>query len=302
MNWMAALGAGVCSAPLTGWIAGTAASLCADWMRLPNREGALGFFAIAMTILGALAGLLLAIALARGWLGIAAGFWQALGLTVASVLVLSLVLTGLIRLTVGSTGETPPRQLTRAEQEAAEDGEQEAKLQALAPDASLAEWLLFTRYGVPQSRIDHAVAAIRARPQFASEMADLMLSGEGKASQDALRSLQHMQPPPTELGIAVAAAGRGIAQSLRKLDGAPPEQESTIGAGISSQFSAWIEAARALQGKEGLDFVPQLQEIIEPARQYEQNYELRMAVGRVASFYLQQWGGIEPLPTDPPPR
>ncbi len=55
---------------------------------------------------------------------------------------------------------------------AAADAEQEAQMQALAPDAPLAAWLVFTRYGVPEARVARAVAAIRARPQFAAEMAD----------------------------------------------------------------------------------------------------------------------------------
>ncbi len=71
---------------------------------------------------------------------------------------------------------------------------------------------------------------------------------------------------------------------------------------ISPRFSAWMEATRALQGKEGIDFVPQLKEIIEPARKHDKSHVLRIDVVRVASYYLQQWGGIEPLPTDPPPR
>lgn len=307
MSWLAALGAGACAAPLTGLIAGTTAALIADWMRLPNREGALGFFAVAMTILGALVGLLLAVALSRGWFGIAAGFGKSLGLTVGSVLVLSLLLTGLARLTAdrGPTvdgRDQPPRSLTPAEQDAADDAEQEAKMRALAPDAPLAEWLVFTRYGVPETRVAHAVAAIRARPMFVAEMTELMTKAEGPASHDAFRSLAHMQPPPTELGTAVATAGQRIARSLRELDPAAEQPNYPSASNLSNQFSAWIEAAIALQGKDGLDFVPQLQEIIEPARNHPESHVLRIDVARVASFYLQQWGGIAPLPTDPPPR
>jgi hypothetical protein len=147
------------------------------------------------------------------------------------------------------------------------------------------------------------VSAIRARPQFVTEMATLMSSGEPQASQDALRSLPHMQPPPTELGPAVAAVGSGIAKSLRELKDDPAADPSyTNAANISLQFSAWMEATRALQGKDGFDFVPQLKEIIEPARKHDQSHVLRIDVVRVASYYLKQWGNIEPLPTDPPPR
>lgn len=435
MGWLGAIGVGLVSAPLTGIIIGTAAGLCADWMRMPNREGAVGYFAVAMTLLGAFFGLLLAIAIARGWFGITGGFGKTLGLTVGPVLAVSLVVTGLVWLTADSNptidgqelelavelrypngatraidgadpyitfiklsdgssegyakldienaqqldgrlvvpallrietsakrkvlsarlsqaqnllfaldfgakpekkdlawsrwidaaypqGEAappaeqtfavryqvrliqpPPPVPTRAEQEAAEDAEQEAKMRALAPDAPLEEWLVFTRYGVPQSRIDAAIAAIRQRPQFTTEIAALLTGEFGQASQDALRSLTHMQPPPTELGTAVATAGSAIAKALRELELPPgPEQDYAEAAKISPQFSAWMEAARALQGQGGIDLVPPLQEIIVPARKHPDSHVLRIDVVRVASFYLQQWGNIAPLPTDPPPR
>jgi hypothetical protein len=51
-----------------------------------------------------------------------------------------------------------------------------------------------------------------------------------------------------------------------------------------------------------VSFVPQLQHILEPARARQTSDVLRIDVVRVASYYLQQWGGIAPLATDPPPR
>ena len=200
--------------------------------------------------------------------------------------------------------EPPPRPPTREQKEAAEDAAQEAAMRALAPDAPLSQWLVYTRYGVPQARIDAAVAIIRARPGFKDEMAHEMLAGELESSRNALRALPHFQPPPTELADAVKAVAHEIAQATRALDPGPVplEQQYSHGADIATRFSAWMEAARALQGKDGVDFVPQLQEIIEPARKHAQNHMMRIDVVRVASYYLQQWGGIAPLPTDPPPR
>jgi hypothetical protein len=434
MNWLAALGVGLCSALFTGLIVGTAAGLGADWMRMSTREGAAAYFMVAMAILGAFAGFLLGIGMARGWFGVSGGFGKSLVFTVGSVLVLSLLVTGVvwlmadsnpkmdgkeldlsvelrypvgaarvtgdssyvtfIRLSDGSTlgysqldvanaqeidgryvvpakfllttsvkrkllniylspernllfalnfgakpgpkdfewsrwidaayplgeqappaektfsvryrvsfVEPPPPSLTHEEHQAAAEAELEAHMQALAPDAPLESWLAYTRYGVPEARVARAVAAIRARPQFAAEMATLMSSDDAQVSQDALRSLTHMQPPPTELGPAVAAVGSSIAKSLRELEDDPISDPSYGNAAlISPRFSAWMEATRALQGKEGIDFVPQLKEIIEPARKHDKSHVLRMDVVRVASYYLQQWGGIEPLPADPPPR
>ena len=438
MNWLASIGVGICAAPLTGLICGTAAALCAEWMRVPKREGAAGFFAFGIALLGVFLGLVVGIAFGRGWLQTVPSFGKALGLTLATFAALSLAITALVWLTadlkpkingrplelaielrcppgttLGAANESsmayvtfvrlsdgnsrgyatldlkaareverryvipatltietsaarkllnvrlgeshnlmfaldfgskpkekdfqwsrwiqaghrlgelpppadqafavryqvrliepPPPPPTREQIEAAEDAKQEAAMRALAPDAPLAQWLIFTRYGVPQPRIDAAVAAIRARPRFAEEMAHEMLDGEYDSSRDALRAIEHVEPPPTELAEAVAAVGREIAQTVRDLDVTtpPPEQQYSHGADISTRFSAWMVATRALQGKDGVDFVPQLQEIIEPARKHDQSYVLRTDVVRVASFYLQKWGGIEPLPTDPPPR
>ena len=193
---------------------------------------------------------------------------------------------------------------TREQQEAEADAAQEAAMRALAPDAPLAQWLVFTRYGVPQRRIDAAVAAIRARPNHAVEMAREMLDGEYEASRDALQVIEHMKPPPAELAGAIAAVGKQIAQSLRNLEKEPVDSDTRDEhiAAISTRFGAWMVAVRALQDTKQADFVPQLQEIIEPARRLGDLPAIRIDVVRVASFYLEKWAGIAPLPTDPPPR
>src|SRR5689334_2693173 len=111
MNWLAALGVGVLSAPLTGLIVGTAAGLCADWMRMSGREGAVGYFIVAMALLGALAGFLLGIGVARGWFGVSGGFGRSLAFTVAPVLVLSLLVCGVVWLTADSDPTVDGRKL-----------------------------------------------------------------------------------------------------------------------------------------------------------------------------------------------
>ena len=198
----------------------------------------------------------------------------------------------------------PPPAVTREEAEAAADAKEEAAMQALAPNAPLAHWLVFTRYGVPQARIDAAIASIRARPAFASEMAHEILHGENGSNRDALRALEHFSPPPTELAAGVAEFGRDIARRLRELESmrGSEEQLNQLGADISTRFSAWMVATRALQGHDDISFVPELQEILVLARKHERSYVLQIDVVRAASYYLQQWAGIEPLPTDPPPR
>ena len=201
--------------------------------------------------------------------------------------------------------EPPPAPtLTREQQEADAESRQEAALRALAPDAPLAQWLVFTRYGVPQTRIDAAISAIRSRPNYPAEMAQEMLTGEHESSRDALRAVEHIKPPPAELAAGIAAVGSEIAQSLRDLEreSAGSDSYNDRVAGISTRFSAWMVATRALQEARLADFVPQLQEIIEPARRLDQAHAIRIDVVRVASFYLNKWAGIAPLPGDPPPR
>jgi hypothetical protein len=58
-------------------------------------------------------------------------------------------------------------------------------------------------------------------------------------------------------------------------------------------------AARALQGKDGVDLTPELRTILELARVRQDSYLMRQDVVRVASYYLRQWAGLAPLPTDP---
>ena len=61
-------------------------------------------------------------------------------------------------------------------------------------------------------------------------------------------------------------------------------------------------ATRSLREKCGGDFVPELRTILELSRVRPDSIVLRGDVCRVASFYLREWAGVAPLPTDPPPR
>jgi hypothetical protein len=95
-----------------------------------------------------------------------------------------------------------------------------------------------------------------------------------------------------------------IAAALRAFNEIPiddPEKTLTAEA-ISARFSAWMAAAEALRGRDGIDYVPQLQEIATLARAGQENFVIRINIVRVASFYLKKWANIEPLPDDPPPR
>ena len=60
-------------------------------------------------------------------------------------------------------------------------------------------------------------------------------------------------------------------------------------------------AVRALQGKDGVDLTPELGAILELARVRRDSYVMRQDVVRVASYYMSEWAGTAPLPTDPRP-
>ena len=315
LNWIASILVGVCAAPLAALIVGTAADFWEKWLRVSTQEGAPGYWVVMFSSIAALGALIAGVAIARGWLLSAPHFLSALGTTVALTLAATLAATGLVWITsdvptAGADGERryrtqevlpppPPKQ-----EEAQADALKEAGFRALAPDAPLANWLEFTRYGTSQARIDSAIAAIRARPNYIAEMAHEMLDGDYDSSRDALRAVAHIHPPPAELAAGIAEVGEEVARTLRALENETPGTAHYEGAvtDISTRFSAWMEATRPLQESQTADFVPQLRAIIEPARRLDQANTIRLDVVRVASFYLDKWAGIAPLPTDPPPR
>jgi hypothetical protein len=197
----------------------------------------------------------------------------------------------------------PP--LDSTESEAQELAKADASFNALTIDDPIGSWLIYTRYGNPEPRIKQAVASIRMRPAFVADMTNEILAAEPRASNDALNALEHFDPPPVELDATVRRVGVEIAAELRDFNAltmderAKRKEESER---ISAKFSAWMVAAEALQGAPDISYVAELQEIATAARAGQDDFNIRMTIVRVASFYLQQWANIEPLPSDPPPR
>jgi hypothetical protein len=194
-------------------------------------------------------------------------------------------------------GPSPEQVAARA---AAED---EAKFQAVAADAPVVSWLPYTRYGTPEARLKIAIARITARDDFVAQLSSLMLSEDPEVRADALRVLEHLDRPPASLAAPVAEVGRQIAGAIRAVNGRTTEQDPGYesAAAVAIQFSAWMVAARALQGTDKVDLTPELGAILELARVRQDSYVMRQDVVRVASYYLQQWAGVAPLPTDPKP-
>jgi hypothetical protein len=199
--------------------------------------------------------------------------------------------------------EPPPEKvLTREEEDAQRLASIRAEFGALAPEAPLAAWLGFTNYRNPDDVQRAAAAAIRRRPRLHEELSEVLRGPDRELARLALWSFQFLPDPPASVASAVAAFGDGIIVSLRALvESTPSDRRAAVDA-TSLEFSDWMVAVRALQEQSNVSFTPQLQEIATLARLCPDDYGIRMSVLRVASFYLQKWGGIAPLPGDPPPR
>jgi len=199
--------------------------------------------------------------------------------------------------------EPPPAKvLTREEEDAQRLAGIRAEFSALAPDAPLAAWLGFTHYRNPEDVQKAAGAAIRKRPRLDAELAEVLQGPDKELARLALWSFQFLPDPPASVAPAVAAFGDGIIVSLRALVESAPDDRRTLVDATSLEFSDWMVAVRALQEQSNSSFTSQLQEIATLARRCPDDYAIQMSVLRVASFYLQKWAGIAPLPGDPPPR
>jgi hypothetical protein len=100
------------------------------------------------------------------------------------------------------------------------------------------------------------------------------------------------------------AVGRDLAERIRRFNASKPEDDPSYegAADVSVRFSPWLDAARNLRERCGADFAPELKEILELSRVRTDSQAMRGDVVRVASYWMQQWTGLAPLPTDPPPR
>lgn len=196
----------------------------------------------------------------------------------------------------------PPPPKTQAEYQAEEAAKKEAEFAALPPDAPLQLWLPYLDYDQPQT--ERALQHVANRQNLAAELGKLAVGDDAELAAKALRCIDKLPAPKRELIPPVEAAGRDIAARLRQVNATTVEQDPGYhgAASISIRFSAWMCAVRKLRTECGGDFTGELKPILELSRVRPDSYVLRMDVCRVASYYLHQWAGVEPLPTDPKPR
>lgn len=196
----------------------------------------------------------------------------------------------------------PPPPKTQAEYEAEQAAQKENDFAAIPTDAPVQSWFPYLAYEQPQT--ERALNIIASRPNLAAELSALATGDDARLAEAAMRCIAKLPNPTAELIPTVEAAGRHIAGRMRVVNDTPVEQDPSYygAADISVRFSGWMEAVRTLRDKCGGDFTPELKTILELSRVRTDSSVMQASVRRVASYYLHKWAGIEPLPTDPPPR
>jgi len=181
---------------------------------------------------------------------------------------------------------------------------QRATFDAMKPDSSVAEWMAFACSIQDEELRVLVIERMTARPTFAAEIEALMLGEDADAAGEALRWIGRMSEPSPEWVEPVVRVGRDIARRLRQGIQRTVEEDPSYhwAAEISIRFSAWHDTVSKLREKCGGDFTRELGAILELSRLRPDSQALRSDVCRVASFYMKEWAGVEPLPDDPKPR
>ena len=201
--------------------------------------------------------------------------------------------------------EPPPEPpATEAEVAAERDRAEAAALAAVPADAPLAAWLPFTRVDVSEARRADVLTRIAARPNLAAELRTLAVGDDAELAAEALRLVNALPTASAAWREVVHAAGKDlVARTERGILVAEADDPSyEWAAALSIRFGGWLHASRLLREQHGDDHSADLRAILRLARRRPDSYVMQQDVVRVASFYLQQWTGEAPLPTDPPPR
>jgi hypothetical protein len=186
---------------------------------------------------------------------------------------------------------------------AAQAAREQAVFDAIPPTAPIKDLLPYTRYGTPATRLQTAITNITSRDNFVAELSALIFSKDDTEASDALRMIEHIPQPPKALVPVVAEFGRNLAALIAQVNTTKPEQDPRyLGfVPVSIRFSAWTVALPPLREKAGGDFTPELRAILELSRIREDSHLMQEDVRRVASYYMQQWAGVAPVPGDPKP-
>jgi hypothetical protein len=196
----------------------------------------------------------------------------------------------------------PPPPKTQAEYQAEEAAAIEAEFVAIPADAPVQSWFPYLTH--PQPQTERALHHVANRPELVAELTQLALGDDARLAGEALRCIGKLPVPTAAFNAPVEAVGRDIARRIEQFNATSVDEDPGYhgAANISMRFSAWMVAVRTLREKCDGDFTAELKPILELSRIRTDSQVMRSDVCRVASYYMQQWAGIEPLPTDPKPR
>ncbi len=280
------------------------------WFRISSFEGGSGYYAVALSLLGGIAGLFVGLVCARIVAAQPApGFLKALGVSLGAALAILLLVALACRLCADveprrkdKSPKTPPP--SPAEIAAKREATEQAAFNAIPADAPIERWLPYTEYGARKDFLDRAVKNIESRPGLAAELGTLINGDDHDLAARALRLIRHFDTFPPDLNAQVAASGRKIAALIHIFNTTPLADDPSmmIACHASQRFHGWMDAVRALRERNRGDFTPELQEILTLSRIRIDSHAIQADIRRVASYYLHEWANIAPLPGDPPPR
>lgn len=198
----------------------------------------------------------------------------------------------------------PPPAPTQEENEAAVAQEEQEAFERVTVESPLADWFPYVHISVREDRRALAIARLTSKPTFLAEMRALILGEDAEKASSALRLIEYLPTFPPELSAIVTAAGRDLAKRFQGVNATPVNEDPSYqgAANVSIRFSGWMVAVRTLRENAGGDFTPELKTLLELSRIRTDSLAMRGDVCRVASCYLKEWAGIEPLPTDPKPK
>ena len=196
----------------------------------------------------------------------------------------------------------PPPPQSESDWKAEQDAGKEASFAAIPTNAPVQAWFPYLDYAQPQT--ERALQLIASRSNLIAELSKLAVGEDAELAGKALRCIEKLPAPTEEFIAPVEAAGRDLIERIRKVNAttveADPSYEAAADASI--RFSSWMCAVRTLREKCGGDFTPELKTILELSRLRSDSRSMRGDICRVASFYMHEWTGLAPLPTDPKPR
>lgn len=196
----------------------------------------------------------------------------------------------------------PPPPQSEADWKAEQDAIKEAAFAAIPADAPVQRWFPYLDYAQPQT--ERAVQLIARRPNLVAELGKLALGEDAELAGKALRCIEKLPAPSAEFIAPVEAAGRDLIERIRQVNATSVEADPSYdgAANASIRFSSWMCAVRTLREKSGGDFTPELKTILELSRVRSDSRSMTADICRVASYYMHEWTGLAPLPTDPKPN